>query len=375
MRESIKMKTDNLNFKFRVSGIVIKENKVLFVDMDNSGFLCLPGGYVELGETTEKACLRELNEEVGGKFKVEKYCGVIENFFKNKFNKYMHEISFYYMLTAIDDLDTKDFIIMENDKGNTVKLDFKWIEIDKIDDYDIRPSFLKTVFDQNYVPKTIKKYSPERLCDLENVIEGYIVTLRKELDCYVYLKKYIEIYLLKLEEYLNNLKSLTLNVPSSEDITSIDDILNYTKFLDQKSLRDILNGKINTFETMIMLMKQELVSVHQAIINHFITINSLTLSRSAILPLLTTEIAISVGNKTEKSAIELSNDLIGLLQSVVNKNYEDALANLEKLKTSSLSDDVILKLNEEVKRYLVATSASQKLLESTDTTKDKSNRI
>ena len=192
---------------------------------------------------------------------------------------------------------------------------------------------------------------------------------------YVYLKKYIEIYLLKLEEYLNNLKSLTLNVPSSEDITSIDDILNYTKFLDQKSLRDILNGKINTFETMIMLMKQELVSVHQAIINHFITINSLTLSRSAILPLLTTEIAISVGNKTEKSAIELSNDLIGLLQSVVNKNYEDALANLEKLKTSSLSDDVILKLNEEVKRYLVATSASQKLLESTDTTKDKSNRI
>lgn len=149
MRESIKMKTDNLNFKFRVSGIVIKENKVLFVDMDNSGFLCLPGGYVELGETTEKACLRELNEEVGRKFKVEKYCGVIENFFKNKFNKYMHEISFYYMLTAIDDLDTKDFIIMENDKGNTVKLDFKWIEIDKIDDYDIRPSFLKTVLKNN----------------------------------------------------------------------------------------------------------------------------------------------------------------------------------------------------------------------------------
>ena len=149
MRESIKIKTDTLNFKFRVSGIVIKDKKVLFVDMDDSGFLCLPGGYVELGETTEIACLRELNEEVGKNFKVEKYCGVIENFFKNKFNKYMHEISFYYMLTAIDDLDTKDFIIMENDKGNTVKLDFKWIEIDKIDDYDIRPSFLKTVLKNN----------------------------------------------------------------------------------------------------------------------------------------------------------------------------------------------------------------------------------
>lgn len=149
MRESIKMKTYNLNFKFRVSGIVINDNKVLFVDMDDSGFLCLPGGYVELGETTETACLRELNEEVGKNFKVEKYCGVIENFFKNKFNKYMHEISFYYMLTTTDELDTTDFIIMENDKGNIVKLNFKWIELDKIDDYDIRPSFLKTILKNN----------------------------------------------------------------------------------------------------------------------------------------------------------------------------------------------------------------------------------
>ena len=62
MRESIKMKTERLNFKFRVSGIVIKNNKVLVVDMDDSGFLCLPGGYVELGETTEEACIRELEE-------------------------------------------------------------------------------------------------------------------------------------------------------------------------------------------------------------------------------------------------------------------------------------------------------------------------
>ncbi len=31
--------------------------------MDDSGFLCLTGGYVELGETTETAVIREMNEE------------------------------------------------------------------------------------------------------------------------------------------------------------------------------------------------------------------------------------------------------------------------------------------------------------------------
>ena len=36
MRESIKMKTNDYNFKFRVSGLIIKNNKLLLVDMDDT---------------------------------------------------------------------------------------------------------------------------------------------------------------------------------------------------------------------------------------------------------------------------------------------------------------------------------------------------
>lgn len=81
MNESIKIKTNDYNFKFRVSGLIIKNKKLLLVDMDNSKFLCLPGGYVELGETTEEAVKRELLEEVGKKFDISKYLGVVENYF------------------------------------------------------------------------------------------------------------------------------------------------------------------------------------------------------------------------------------------------------------------------------------------------------
>ena len=63
-----------------------------------------------------------------------KYCvfsRVIENLFKNKFNNNILEISFYYKLTSIVELDTNDFTLMENDKGNIIKLDFKWLDLKK----------------------------------------------------------------------------------------------------------------------------------------------------------------------------------------------------------------------------------------------------
>ena len=148
MRESIKIKTDDYNFKFRVSGLIIKDNKLLLVDMDDSGFLCLPGGYVELGETTEVAVKRELLEEVGKKFDISKYLGVVENYFINKYSKRIHEISFYYLMTPIENIGTNNFTIVENDKGHKIKLDFKWIDLKEINNYDIRPSFIKQILNK-----------------------------------------------------------------------------------------------------------------------------------------------------------------------------------------------------------------------------------
>ena len=147
MRESIKIKTENFNFKFRVSGIVINDNKILLVDMDDSGFLCLPGGYVELGETTEQAICREMQEELGYKLEIVKYLGVVENFFVNKYSKTMHEICFYYLLKPSkgEKAIYTDYSLIENDKGHNIKLNFKWINIDTIDEYDVRPSLLKKI--------------------------------------------------------------------------------------------------------------------------------------------------------------------------------------------------------------------------------------
>lgn len=139
----IRLEAEDFTFKLRGSGVIINDNKILMVSMDDSDFLALPGGYIELGEDSSSGLLRELREEVRMEFNIIKYLGVIENFFINKYNKKMHEIAFYYLVTPFGEIPSEDFTYIENDKGHTVKLDFKWINIDDIDNYNIKPPVLK----------------------------------------------------------------------------------------------------------------------------------------------------------------------------------------------------------------------------------------
>ena len=143
----IKIKTDEENFKFRVNGLIINDNKALLVDINNNGFLCLPGGHVQIGEDTKEAVVRETMEEVGVTSKTQKLFAVIENFFKNKKGKSFHELSFYYLMenASVPKEKQHDYVFVENDDGKLMNLDFKWVPLDKVDEYNIKPDFLKEI--------------------------------------------------------------------------------------------------------------------------------------------------------------------------------------------------------------------------------------
>ncbi len=62
-----------------VDGVLITDGRLLTVIRGNPPFLgmhALPGGHVELGETTEAAMLREFLEETGLRVQVERLVGV-----------------------------------------------------------------------------------------------------------------------------------------------------------------------------------------------------------------------------------------------------------------------------------------------------------
>ncbi len=144
MREHIKIKNEHYTFKFRVSGIIIRSGKVLLVEMDKAGFFCLPGGHVELGETTEEAMIREMLEETNKETYIKEYLGNIENFFVNKHNISIHEIAFYYLMD-FKDKEIEDLSHIENDEGTLVDLNFKWFDLDKLADVNLKPAYLKDI--------------------------------------------------------------------------------------------------------------------------------------------------------------------------------------------------------------------------------------
>ena len=146
----VRIKTDNIKFKFRVSAVVIKNNKLLLEKYDDKSY-CLPGGYVNIGETSEEAIHRELKEELKFDFVLDEFLGVAENFFTNFKGDRTHGIDFYYKASFKNkkDINNIDYNYVEDDHGFTVCHDLKWFDINELDKVILRPEKIKEAIINN----------------------------------------------------------------------------------------------------------------------------------------------------------------------------------------------------------------------------------
>ncbi len=85
--------------RLTVDGIIIKNKMILLIKRGNEPFQgqwALPGGFVEYGETTEQAVIREIHEETGIRGTIHKILGVYSD---PKRDPRGHTISIVYLMS------------------------------------------------------------------------------------------------------------------------------------------------------------------------------------------------------------------------------------------------------------------------------------
>ena len=130
-------------FRYRAAAIIIEDGCVLLVGNASENYYYSVGGGVHMGETSEEAVLREVFEETGVHYEIDRLAVIHENFWQGNgsWDKGLdcHELALYYLMKprGTKELNSNS-ITRFNDKEQMY-----WIPIDKLHEHRHFPTFLE----------------------------------------------------------------------------------------------------------------------------------------------------------------------------------------------------------------------------------------
>ncbi len=127
-----------MRFKYRVAAVALQDDCVLIHQFEGSEYWSLPGGNVEMWETSPEALKRELQEEAGLTFQIERLLWVHENLFERADGRQVHELALYYLVELNEKVD--DFMDGWEDD---LRLHFRWVPLTRLSEYKLVPPSLK----------------------------------------------------------------------------------------------------------------------------------------------------------------------------------------------------------------------------------------
>jgi len=115
-------------FNYRVAGIAVRDGHVLVCREDDDDYCMLPGGRVEMGEPSDVALLREMDEELVMPVAVGPLLFTSESFYGREGERF-HELGFMYAIELPADVrpgGSQPFLVRE-DEGHL--LQFSWLPL------------------------------------------------------------------------------------------------------------------------------------------------------------------------------------------------------------------------------------------------------
>ena len=156
-----RFRTEEGRLKLRVTGIIIHNNKLL-IEVYKDKVYFLPGGTINMNETSEDAIIRELKEEIDKDFIIDSLVSIGEEFYVNHKEEKTHCINFYYTMKFKNtaDVDSIDLDRLENDHGYMNQHHYKWVDIKDLDNIKLVPIEIKNAimsgeFSFHYVMRDI----------------------------------------------------------------------------------------------------------------------------------------------------------------------------------------------------------------------------
>lgn len=129
-------------FRYRAAAIIVEDGCVLLAGNDRDEYFYSVGGGVHVGETAEAAVVREVWEETGVSYAVDRLAVIHENFFSgtgiiDKLD--CHEISFYFLMKPRGNRKVN----CQSTTADGVAEHMHWILISDLDKYHAYPVWLK----------------------------------------------------------------------------------------------------------------------------------------------------------------------------------------------------------------------------------------
>jgi len=128
------------NINCRTAAFIIKNSKLLFAKNINSPYYYLVGGGIEDNESSQEAVVCEIFEETGLKLELDRLAIIQERFHRVDGQKH-HEIRFFYTVKDDVEICIEDGTFTDQGMDETLY----WFPIDKLNDFNIVPPFLKTL--------------------------------------------------------------------------------------------------------------------------------------------------------------------------------------------------------------------------------------
>lgn len=129
-------------FRYRVGAIIIAEGYALFAHNNQDNYYYSVGGGVHINECSREAVTREVCEETGEIFGVERPLCLVENFFDGDglLTGYdCHTIELYYLMRS----EKKREFSKKSITTGGAEEKMCWLPLDKIDEFDVRPDVVK----------------------------------------------------------------------------------------------------------------------------------------------------------------------------------------------------------------------------------------